>query len=186
MSDPNERRTMKLVILSVVAGALMGCRAEQAPLDQFVRETETQARQYIAALAPESSSNISTYVALSDHDPFALPLAAHKVSPATSTEQACWQPPTRQTKVKFERFPLEQLMFKGVMSNGKSSLGVISAPDGAVAAVRAGDILGMNFGQITKIDANTITVTEMLADGLGCWQSRQQTLALYSGEQNAK
>ena len=55
---------------------------------------------------------------------------------------------------------------------------LVIARDGTLFRVHAGNYMGQNHGQITRIAEDRIELTEIVPDGTGGWQERQASVAL--------
>lgn len=87
-------------------------------------------------------------------------------------------PNSNRAKEPLENFPLDSLRFVGTMQEGKAVWALITAPDGSVYQVSAGNYMGQNYGQVTSITANSLTLTEMVPNGDG-WRPHPVTLILH-------
>jgi type IV pilus assembly protein PilP len=79
-----------------------------------------------------------------------------------------------------EKFGIDALSITGVFqSNGKKWV-LIKSNTGSLFKATIGDYLGLFFGKIDSIQNGTVSFTEMLPDGAGCWQKKQVTLTMLS------
>ena len=155
---------------------LGGCNAHQDPLDDFIQQSEAQARAKVDALSPDKSFQVRVYQGREERSPFMLPeifVAAEK-----ARLENCWQPEVRQQKDQLESYSLAALKLKGIMGNGKSLTGLVQTPKGNVVKVNPGEYLGHNHGKIMAVKAQYLEVQETFSDGLGCWHQRNTKLAL--------
>lgn len=156
---------------------LVGCRANTEPMEGFIRQVESEARQEIAKLQPEREYIPTEYSASQNRRPFELPKEA-VIASQPVVKKDCWQPPSRAKNGKLEAFPLSQLRLKGVMGSGNAIAGLIQTPQGKVEKVQPGQFIGQNNGKVTLVTPSYILINETLPDGLGCWQQRKVRLAL--------
>lgn len=162
------------VIVSVL---LVGCRANQDSLDEFVVLSQQQAQHTVKELAPALSFKTAAYTSGAEREPFTLPTAALVLDQPT-VRKDCWQPKSRKQNGQLEQYALSKLSLKGVMSrNGKNS-GLIQTPKGQVIKISAGQYIGLNNGLVTQVATSHIQIKETLPDGLGCWNKRSVKLAL--------
>lgn len=157
--------------------SLMGCQANEEPLDDFVNQLELKARKDVVDLKPVLDFQVSAYQAHQDREPFVLPQAALVLNqPVVKAD--CWQPVQRRKTGKLERFPLGKLRLKGVMGSGGSVSALVQTPEGNVVKVSPGQYIGLNNGKVTYVAENYLKINETLPDGLGCWNKRSVKLAL--------
>ena len=161
----------------VISTLLVGCRAHQEPLDDFVTRAQQQAQYTLKDLAPAMTFEIAAYAAQQLRGPFTLPTAA-LVLDQPEQRKDCWQPKPRKQTGELERHALSKLSLKGVMSRNGHHSALIQTPSGQVLSVSAGQYIGLNNGQVTQVSASYIQVKETLPDGLGCWNRRNVKLAL--------
>jgi type IV pilus assembly protein PilP len=55
---------------------------------------------------------------------------------------------------------------------------VIRSSEGKVYRVKAGNYIGMNFGQVTSVIETEVKIKEMVQDSNGDWTERESSLLL--------
>lgn len=88
------------------------------------------------------------------------------------------QPDMDRPKEALEEFPLEGLRMVGYIHQNKVGYAVIRAPDGKLHRVRAGNYMGMNFGQIKEVTDTEVVIQETVQDSAGDWSERMSSLQL--------
>lgn len=88
------------------------------------------------------------------------------------------QPDLNRPKQELEEFPLEGLKMIGYLQRSNVGYAVIRSPDGKVHRVKAGNYMGLNFGQILSVTETELIVKEMVQDGAGDWSERESSLQL--------
>lgn len=156
---------------------LIGCKANQEPLSDFVSQVEAKARKDVEQLTPSLDFVAAKYQQRQLRAPFVLPEAAI-VQDQPVAKKNCWQPTARAKTGKLEKYPLSKLRLKGVMGRGGSVSGLVQTPSGNVIKVKNGQFIGLNNGKVTKVTSKYVLINETLPDGLGCWQKRNVKLAL--------
>ncbi|WP_394245549.1 pilus assembly protein PilP [Vibrio astriarenae] len=156
---------------------LLGCKANQESLHNYVQQIEQSASSQIQSLAPAMSFQASRYSQQEPRQPFVLPQAALVVDQPLARRD-CWQPTPRHKSGKLERYPLQKLKLRGMMGSEGDLSALVQTPQGEVAKVRAGQYIGLNNGKVTSVSSNRLVIKETLPDGLGCWSTRMVTLAL--------
>ena len=153
----------------------MGCGGEPAQEDL---------QRYIDSIKARKSFNIEpipklqtslTYHYPKNHvrDPF-VAVVEKRVSEANAPDQD-------RPKQRLENFALDSLRMVGVLRENEQTWAVVSAPDGGVYRVNTGNFLGKNYGKVTKINAKTVEIEELVRMN-GAWEKRTAKLALVEGE----
>lgn len=166
---------MKINRLLPLIALVSGCKANQAPLEEYLAQLKRDAEVEVYELAPLIDVQSPIYTAHQVRQPFELPQAALSINQQALTKD-CWQP--KRNTSQLATFPLSQLQLKGVMSRGGRKSALIEAPTGRLVQVNSGSNLGLNHGKVTKVADDYLFVQEAIADGLGCWQLRETKLAL--------
>ena len=107
-------------------------------------------------------------------DPF-KPRKAEARGKAGSGEN---QPDFNRPKEELEEYPLESLKMVGYLYQKKVGHAVIRSAEGKIYRVKAGNYIGLNFGQITSVSEAEIKVKEMVQDSAGDWTERESSLQL--------
>ncbi|MDN3615383.1 pilus assembly protein PilP [Vibrio gallaecicus] len=166
----------KLAYLSLIL-MLVGCKANQDSLEEYVSKVEEQARKEVAQLKPAAEFIAATYDPKISRGPFVLPKEAI-VQDQPIVKKDCWQPSYRSKNGKLEKYPLSKLRLKGVMGSGSTVSGLVQTPVGNVVKIQKGQFIGLNNGRVTKVTSKYVLINETLPDGLGCWHKRNVKLAL--------
>jgi len=166
----------KLAYLSLIL-VLVGCKANQDSLEEYVSKVEEQARKEVSQLKPASEFIAATYDPKISRGPFVLPKEAI-VQDQPIVKKDCWQPSYRSKNGKLEKYPLSKLRLKGVMGSGSAVSGLVQTPVGNVVKIQKGQFIGLNNGRVTKVTGKYVLINETLPDGLGCWHKRNVKLAL--------
>jgi type IV pilus assembly protein PilP len=99
--------------------------------------------------------------------------------PRRVASSGSFQPDLNRPKEPLESFSLENLKYVGVLSQKKTVYALIKTPDNTINQVRVGNYVGTNYGLITAINDNEITVKEIIQDDLsGDWIERVSSLSL--------
>ncbi len=144
-------------------------------LRRFVENEHKDKKPRIEELPPPKPVEAYAYAASNLADPFAafnLRLQQGK-GPAGGRG-----PHDTRRKEPLEAFPLDALKMVGTLSRGKQYWAVIQAPDGTVHRTKVGDHMGQNFGMITKISEDKISLVELVQGALGEWVERESNVAL--------
>lgn len=88
------------------------------------------------------------------------------------------QPDFDRPKEELEDYPLESLKMVGYLSQKGIDHAVLRSSEGKIYRVRAGNYIGLNFGQIISITETEVKVKEMVQDSAGDWTERESSLQL--------
>ena len=92
------------------------------------------------------------------------------------------RPDSSRRKEDLERYSLDSMEMVGVVNNNTKQWGLVRMTAGPaqnnVFHVKVGNYLGINHGQIMKIDEQQIEITTLVPDSKGCWEQRTVYMAL--------
>jgi type IV pilus assembly protein PilP len=152
---------------------LLGCASEEhQDLRQWMRDEAKGMKGKVAPLPEITAFPVVSYETEMLTPPFAagkivtLEVAADKSAPDRTRPQ---QP--------LEIFPLEDLKVTGVIMAGTIPFALIQTPPpNKPKHVRVGEYMGRNFGKITAITREGITVLESVKDANGAWVAQEKLL----------
>ncbi|ODA32421.1 hypothetical protein A8L45_12895 [Veronia pacifica] len=167
----------RVLIIGSVA-ILSGCQfSNDSDLNTFIAQTKAAAK-ITATQVPELPRYQAELFQLSGvKNPFFDFETSDDGSDDTDISQ-CWQPDYDAELYPLSDFDLSELAFKGVIGQSDALWALFETPEGAIARVGAGDIVGINHGRINSVQREEIDITEQLPDGKGCWQEKNTKLAL--------
>ena len=161
----------RLATLFLMLG-LAGCGAGgMGDLQTFVAEAGKDMQGKIEPLPEVKVYEPFTYNAFDLPDPF-------KPRKLSTGGGGGMQPDLNRPKEPLEAFSLETLKMVGMLSRQGVVHAVIKTPENAIYHVRKGNYVGQNFGLITQIDDNEVTLREIVQDSAGDWSERISTLIL--------
>jgi type IV pilus assembly protein PilP len=88
------------------------------------------------------------------------------------------QPNLDRPKEELEDFPLESLKMVGYLYQNKVGHAVLRSSEGKIYRAKAGNYIGLNFGQIISITETEMKIKEMVQDSAGDWSERESNLQL--------
>lgn len=172
-SPPRSRAWLMSLLL---AGLLGGCgEPEHEDLRVWMKDATRDLRGRIPPLPQVKPHEPVSYDAEHLPDPF----KSSKIA-AETRRSASNQPDMTRPREPLEAMPLESLNYVGMLRK-KSVTNAIIQTDGTLYRVRVGNYLGQNFGVITTIDENEVSLRELVADAAGDWVERTSTLRLQEG-----
>ena len=87
------------------------------------------------------------------------------------------RPDFNRPREPLEAFPLDSIKMVGTITQGKESFGLVKAGPN-LYRVKKGNYMGQNFGVITAISEDEITLKELIQDSNGEWVERTSALHL--------
>lgn len=166
-------RSFHFLIIPISSIVLMGCNSNEGDdLDKFMRDAANDMHIRIQPL-PE----VKPYLALQYNADGTLtdPFRARKAASRGDT----LQPNLNRPKEPMEAYPLESIKYVGSLSKLKLAYALLKTPDNAIQQVKVGNYVGQNFGMVTQITDNEVTLKEIIQDDLsGDWIERTNTLTL--------
>lgn len=88
------------------------------------------------------------------------------------------QPNLDRPKEELEDFPLESLKMVGYLSQKGVGYAVIRSAEGKIYRIKAGNYIGLNFGQVVSVTETEVKIKEMVQDSVGDWSERESSLQL--------
>lgn len=166
---------MRLIYLVLASALLAGCGGEEfQDLRDFVKNAGADMRGKIPP-PPE----VKLYEPFVYDNEAGLPDPFKPRKPDRSASRpGLNQPDMDRPREALEEFPLEGLRMVGYIHQNKVGYAVIRAPDGKLHRVRAGNYVGMNFGQIKEVSDTEIVIQETVQDSAGDWSERMSSLQL--------
>jgi type IV pilus assembly protein PilP len=96
------------------------------------------------------------------------------------------QAPDQNRRKEFlESFPLDAMKMVGTMEKNNVVLGLLQI-DRTVYQVKKGQYVGQNYGLITGVSEDAITVREIVQDAAGDWVERMSKLELQESKESSK
>ncbi|WP_447553880.1 pilus assembly protein PilP [Vreelandella sp. EE22] len=163
----------------VLVGALSGC--SDANLDQLDATLAgiRRAPSSQASLAIESfpAAEVLNYQYSDSRSPF---LASERLAGGNTidTRNSAFAPDTQRALEPLEAFPLPSLRLVGTLQMGGQRVALIATPDGSVVSVREGNHMGSNYGEITQITRDEVSLLERIFNEREGWQESPAALSL--------
>ena len=173
----------RLLTMLAASLALAGCGSENhEDLRSWMEENTQGLKGQVKPLPEIKPSIIVAYEAGNLLDPFSV----QKIEPERKKGGGGGggiTPDLDRRKEPLEQYPLDTLAMVGLLEQGRVTYALIKA-DTTLHRVRSGNYMGQNFGVITSISGDGITLKEIVQDADGEWVERTSTLQLQ--EQEAK
>ncbi|HEY0268984.1 MAG TPA: pilus assembly protein PilP [Methyloradius sp.] len=142
-------------------------------MDQFISTAANDMQPKIDPIPEVKPYTVTEFNSDSQlNDPF-------KARKAKNSSAGGIQPNLARAKEPLEAYPLESLKYVGLLAKQKLTYALIKTPDGNIQQVKIGNYLGQNFGVITEISDNSVTLKEIVQDDLtGDWTDRTSSINL--------
>lgn len=172
------RRTVRRAACPVALALLLAACGDSSigDLREFVDEAK-QRQGRVEPLPQFKPVETYSYAAHTLRDPFGAWNQDSKLA-ARSKGSNGVSPDVNRRREVLENYPLDTLRMLGTLKFQDATWGLVKAPDGIVHRVRLGNHLGQNYGKVKTIQAQRLTLTEIVPDGLGGWEEREAYLAM--------
>lgn len=168
---------MRATYLMLLAALLLaGCGGEEfQDLRDFVKNAGADMRGKV-----EPPPEIKPYEPFSYDNNTGIqdPFKPRKVDLKSSGHAGINQPDLERPKEELEEYPLESLRMVGYLQQARVGYAVIRSSDGKLHRVKAGNYVGLNFGQILSVSDTEMRIKEMVQDSAGDWSERESSLQL--------
>ena len=166
-------RTLALALLVLLAA----CGEEQSELKQELQQLTKDLRGKVEPLPQVKPYEPVPYKGEGEVDPF----RPQRINVAQAGGAAAGgggrKPDLVRPKEPLEAYPLESLAMVGTLMQKKEFFGLVKAGSN-LFRVKKGNYMGQNFGVITSIDDNQISLKELVQDSGGDWVERTSSLQL--------
>ena len=166
------RRRLVAFLPLLMVMALSACSSDLKELEQKVAEIRSKPGLRIQPLPEIKPYEAFKYEASTERSPFVSNVMARSLQ-ATSE-----RPDVKRKREFLEQFPLDALTMVGTLQINDKHYGLVQDNTGLIHRVLVGSFIGQADGKITAITASKISITEILADGLGGYIERPATLTL--------
>jgi type IV pilus assembly protein PilP len=171
-------RLAPILMLFLLAACSSGNTGD---LQHFVKDAYKDRKPRIESMPEVKVQEKFAYSASGLPDPFSVAnlSGASNVAVDNSNDSGPRPDPTR-VKEPLEDYSLASLAMVGTLKREHTMYGIIKVTvgDGDVYKVKVGDHMGRNFGMITKITDNQITLVELVKSALGGWVEKETSLQL--------
>lgn len=169
-------RQLKLVAVTTAVLAIAGCGSDgMDDLREFVANAHKGKTAKVEPLPEIKTTEPFAYSATKLSDPFAVgnlkPLANKSAGGGP-------RPDMNRRREPLEDYPLDALKMVGTLARGKQAWVVVQAPDGTVHRASVGNHMGQNFGTITRITDEKVSLIELIQGSVGDWVERETSVAL--------
>jgi len=172
---------MRAAVILAGALALAGCGGEEhRDLKQELSQLTKDLRGRVEPLPQVKPYEPVPYKGEGEVDPFRPErIVVAQAGPSATPSASSARVKQEQDRVKepLESFPLESILMVGTLTQQKETYALVKAGTN-LYRVRKGNYMGQNFGVITAIDENQISLKELVQDSGGDWVERASALQL--------
>lgn len=174
---------MKGALILVGACALLaGCAAEnQDDLHAWMAEQAKTMRGAVKPTPELKPFPVVAYAGTQGDDPF----RTARMEPERRASASSLRPDMDRRREPLESYPLESLQMVGVLMQGANTHALVRV-NNTLHQVKVGNYLGQDFGVVTGITENEITLRELVEDVYGDWVERKSTLMLQERQEAGK
>ena len=153
---------------------LAGCAGgSEDDLQVWMNEQAKSMRGAVRALPELKPFPVVAYAGMQGDDPY----RPARMEPERRASSGALRPDMDRRREPLESFPLESMQMVGILMQGRNTHALIKA-NNALHQVKVGNHMGQNFGVVTQITENQVTLRELVEDAYGDWVERVTPLTL--------
>jgi type IV pilus assembly protein PilP len=153
---------------------LAGCAGgSEDDLQAWMNEQAKTMRGAVRALPELKPFPVVAYAGTQGDDPF----RSARMEPERRASAGTLRPDMDRRREPLESFPLESMQMVGVLMQGRNTHALVKA-NNALHQVKVGNYMGQDFGVVTQITENQVTLRELVEDVHGDWVERITPLTL--------
>ena len=170
---------------AVILGAcvlLVGCAGgSEDDLQTWMNEQAKTMRGSVQTLPELKPFPVVAYAGTQGDDPF----RSARMEPERRASAGALRPDMDRRREPLESYPLESMQMVGILMQGRNTHALIKA-NNALHQVKVGNYMGQNFGVVTQITENQVTLRELVEDVYGDWVERITPLTLQERQEAGK
>lgn len=175
----------RLTVLAL-AVLLAGCSdGDIAEVNSWMEQTRANTRVQVKPIAEPKTFVPFAYSAQEAVDPFDPNKLLAELQRAAESNTNQFKPDTNRRKEHLENFPLDTFSMVGSMHKGGATYALLQM-ERSVFQVSRGMRLGQNYGIVTAVSDNAISIKETVQDAAGEWVERMSTLELQESKESTK
>ena len=163
--------------------ALVGCAPQHDDLNQWVAQEQRTVVPKVTPLKPPAEYVPQAYVEAASAEPFGRDRLVRILKRETAQTEgaALIAAELKRRKEPLEAYPLDTMRMVGTLDGNGRRVALVRV-DGVLYQVRVGERLGQNFGLVTKISDDEVSLREIAQDAAGEWGERPAALQLQTQE----
>ncbi len=185
MTRHRSRRFHHFLFALMLPLALAGCGdSDVQEVRDWMKHTDSQAKVAVKPIAEPKTFIPFAYSAGAEVDPFNQNKLLAELARQANAGGGV-RPDTTRRKEFLEGFPLDAMKMVGTLEKSKTVYALLQI-DKSVYQVRPGQHLGQNFGLITAVTDDAVSVKEIVQDATGDWIERMSKLELQESKESNK
>jgi type IV pilus assembly protein PilP len=173
-AKPMSRRALALLAAVLLAGCGDGDVAE---VNSWMAQTRANAKVQVKPLAEPKTFIPFAYAAQAEIDPFDPNKLLAELARVADETASQYKPDLNRRKEHLESFPLDTFRMVGTMQKGGVTYALLQV-DRSVFQVTRGQRLGQNYGLVTAVTEDAVSIKETVQDAAGEWVERMSKLEL--------
>jgi type IV pilus assembly protein PilP len=168
--------------LLIGAGLLAGCGdSDVQEVNQWMEQTKKETRVNVPPLSEPTTFVPFAYSTVGQIDPFDPNKLLAELARSSAANNPL-APDTGRAKEVLEAFPLDTMSMVGSMKSKGVTYALVQI-DKTMYHVKPGDRVGQNFGIITGVNDEAISIKETVQDASGEWIERPTKLELQESKE---
>ena len=174
-------KNKKVLLVLITSLGLAACGSDGLQdLRQFTKDTYKDSKPRVDPIPEVKVFEKYAYQSFKLPDPFApdnLSRASASNTPADANDLG---PDLTRPKEALEEYPLDAMIMVGTLEKNKERWAIVqvTSAGGEVHRVKVGNHMGRNYGMVTDIAEDRITLVELVRSSLGDWVEREATIQL--------
>ncbi|CAN7679489.1 pilus assembly protein PilP [Pseudoduganella sp. LjRoot289] len=183
------QRTLQLSRYALAGAALLalaGCGdSDVQEVRQWMKQVDSSAVVAVTPISEPKTFIPFVYASNDEVDPFSANKLLAELARMDRKPGGGLKPDTGRRKEFLEGFPLDTVKMVGTMEKSKVIYALLQV-DKSVYQVRPGQHVGQNFGLITSVTEDAVSVKEIVQDATGDWVERISKLELQESKESNK
>lgn len=179
------KRRSRCIPVVLMLASLAGCGdSDVQEVRDWMKQTDSQARVAVKPIAEPKTFIPFAYSAADQVDPFNQNKLLTELARQANAGGGV-RPDTARRKEFLEGFPLDAMKMVGTVEKAKVVYALLQI-DKSVYQVHSGQHLGQNFGLVTSVTEDAVSVKEIVQDATGDWIERMSKLELQESKESRK
>lgn len=167
---------LSLVVAPTVF-VLGGCGNSDDELRQWMSDVRKEMRPVTPTITEPKSFEAFIYQDQASVDPFDPSKVTNALKSLSAKSTSGLAPDLARRREPLEAYPLDTIAMVGTLQRPNLRFALLRA-DNVIYQVKVGNYIGQNFGLVTRIDENEVTLKEVVQDAAGEWVERTSVLQL--------
>jgi type IV pilus assembly protein PilP len=169
-------------VVCLLAGAMLlaglaGCSPDNEELVQWMEQEHRAVKPNVAPVYPPKKFDPQAYIGNEGIDPFGSQKLIASSGASSKSSSTLLSAAQAHRPEPLEAYPLDSMTMVGAMIQGGRAHALLKV-ENLLHDVKVGDWIGQNYGRITKITEQEVTLSETVQDATGEWIERTSTLQL--------